>query len=166
MKKRLSQEDVFQTATQLSQEGIEPSVKLIRERIGSGSFATISKYFKLWQAEKPTEETIFSLEEVLADVEVDVLSEYLHNEHPQIIALIFSHLPAKQVADVIKGWGPVDLDEILSRMENLGYVQDKVVNRIAQVLAKELRSLKRVHLDQKGGTEFVNEIRKEMGGLI
>ena len=47
----ISREQVFETATALADEGIQPTVKLVRDRIG-GSFSTITPPLAAWKEER------------------------------------------------------------------------------------------------------------------
>ncbi len=47
----ISREQVFATATALADEGIQPTVKLVRDRIG-GSFSTITPHLAAWKEER------------------------------------------------------------------------------------------------------------------
>lgn len=50
--KALTPEDVFLCADQLVQEGKNPTIASLRERLGSGSTTTIHKYLTQWKARK------------------------------------------------------------------------------------------------------------------
>lgn len=47
----ITREQVFETATALAEEGIQPTVKLVRDRIG-GSFSTITPHLATWKDER------------------------------------------------------------------------------------------------------------------
>lgn len=51
----VTETEVFEVIDSLVREKQEPTIKLIRDRLGSGSFATISKHLKSWKDknEKP-----------------------------------------------------------------------------------------------------------------
>lgn len=87
---------------------------------------------------------------------------FFSNEHPQIIALTFSHLDPKQIANILKSLS-VDLkDDVLDRMENLGFVKNQFVQKIAKIVKEELKPLVDSCGEQKGGTKFVEKVREEM----
>lgn len=50
--KALTQEQVFQCAEQLVQEGKNPTIAALRERLGSGSITTIHKYLVQWKTQR------------------------------------------------------------------------------------------------------------------
>lgn len=45
----ITQEQVFATADQLREDGVQPTVQAIRERLGSGSFSTITSHLAAWR---------------------------------------------------------------------------------------------------------------------
>ncbi len=47
----ISKKQVFEAASALQDEGIAPTVKAVRQRIGSGSFSTISSHLDDWKSE-------------------------------------------------------------------------------------------------------------------
>lgn len=49
----ITRDQVFETATTLAEEGIQPTVKLIRDKIG-GSYSTITPLFAAWKDERST----------------------------------------------------------------------------------------------------------------
>ena len=53
----ISKEQVFEVATALADEGTKPSVKEVRERLGSGSFSTISSFLAEWRDEHTAQAT-------------------------------------------------------------------------------------------------------------
>ena len=52
---RITQEQVFQTADTLRQQGEHPSVAAVREAIGSGSYSTVNRYLQLWREQQEKE---------------------------------------------------------------------------------------------------------------
>ncbi len=46
----ITKDQVFEAAEALTGEGAEPTYITVRERLGSGSFSTISKYLREWKA--------------------------------------------------------------------------------------------------------------------
>lgn len=162
--KGLNQEDVFLAAQEIEKSGEEPSAKKIRDHIGSGSLTTISKYFKQWQVQKTQIkiEDDLDLKMILKDFDTEVVAEFFSNEHPQIIALVFSYLDPLQVAKILTSMPDILKDDVLDRMEKLGFVKKQFVQNISQVIKEELRALSDYHGEQKGGPKFVQKIREEM----
>jgi flagellar motor switch protein FliG len=162
--KGLSQDQVFEAALEIERLGVEPSAKKIRDHLGSGSLTTISKYFKQWQVKRPTTtvEEELDLKIILKDIDREIIADFFSNEHPQIIALIFSYLEPKQAANILKVFPENLKDDVLDRMEHLGPVQKHFVQKIAGVIRDELKSLDNHLGEQKGGMSFVKKVREEM----
>ncbi len=53
----ISKDQVFKAARALQEEGIVPTVQAVRERIGSGSFSTISTHLADWKTEYTVQAT-------------------------------------------------------------------------------------------------------------
>jgi flagellar motor switch protein FliG len=162
--KGLGQKEIFQAALEIERHGEEPSAKKIREHLGSGSLTTISKYFKLWQMQRPIvkAEEELDLEMILKDIDTEVIAEFFSNEHPQIVALVFSYLDPKQVARILNLFSENLKDDILDRMEHLGFVKKQFVQKITGIIKDELKTLANCHGEQKGGMTFVKKVREEM----
>jgi len=163
-KKRLKKEDIFEAAFSLEKSGAKPTANNIRDHIGSGSLTTITKYLKEWSSQKGTliEENFPNMSDVLNEVENDVLKEFFMNELPQVTALVFSYLPVARVVEILKGYDEKAKEEILSKIESIGYVQSQILGTIASMLASELRSISLSKGEQVGGAKFAASIRKEM----
>ena len=50
----IDKQQVFEAASSLAEEGTRPTVQTLRERIGSGSYSTISAHLAEWKAERAT----------------------------------------------------------------------------------------------------------------
>lgn len=48
----ITQDDVFTTATALEEEGTSPTVNAVRERLGTGSFSTITNHLEAWRLQR------------------------------------------------------------------------------------------------------------------
>lgn len=162
--RKLTREDIFEVAFKLEKAGIEPSSKLIREEIGSGSLTTVTKYLKEWQSGKQhnRSENIVSIPDILAQVDNELLKDYFSNELPQVTALVFSYLTPERAADVLKEFESLRREKILSRMENIGYVQTQTVQQIALIMMSEFNSVILSKGEKVGGKSFVKSIRNEL----
>lgn len=165
MKKRITKEDIFKTAYELEKDGKEVTSTLIREELGSGSLSTITKYLKEWMASKvSSEENYPEIKDVVESVEEELLVEFFSNELPQVTALVFSYLEPKKVAAVLKQYDEEKRNQILEKMENMDFVQSRIVGHIAKVLESEFRSVSLAKGEQVGGKKFVSSIRQELAG--
>jgi len=62
----IEEKDVFEAADRLIEAGEIPTLQLIREKLGTGSFATISAHLKKWREQKIQESPIPEAPEALA----------------------------------------------------------------------------------------------------
>ncbi len=127
-----------------------------------------TRYFKLWQAQRPEvkREEELNLKMIFKDIECGVLTDFFSNEHPQVIALVFSHLEPKQVANILNSLSDNLKDDVLDRMKDLEFVQKQIVQKIAAVLKEELMMIANYHGEQKGGAKFVEKVKNEMSRLL
>jgi flagellar motor switch protein FliG len=90
------------------------------------------------------------------------LAKFIHNEHPQTIALILSHLSASQAASLLATLpGPLRSDVTL-RIAQLDRVSPDVVARISIVISEKLKTLGDVRMELHGGPRSVAEILNRM----
>ena len=61
----IEEKDVYRVANELVESGQEPTLQAIREKLGSGSFATISAHLKKWREQKIKESPIPELPDAL-----------------------------------------------------------------------------------------------------
>ena len=164
--RRITKDDIYRVASELTARGIGPSSKLVREELGSGSLSTISKYLKMWREEcelEAKEPVEINLQELFDGVDSDVIAELFHNEHPHVVALCMSYLGPSQAATIIKRLSVQLREEVLIRMESMGFVQTKIAQEIFRVVKDEIEFIKSNQCDQPGGVELVQQIRSEMG---
>jgi flagellar motor switch protein FliG len=86
------------------------------------------------------------------------LAKYIHNEHPQTIALVLSHLGASQAAALLASL-PTELrSDVALRMANLDQISPEVIERIATVIGQKLKNLGEYSRESYGGVRAVAEI--------
>jgi flagellar motor switch protein FliG len=86
------------------------------------------------------------------------LANFIHNEHPQTIALILSHLGAKQAANLLYSL-PQDLRaDVAVRMANLDQISPEIISKIAQIVGQKLRALGETSREAYGGVRAVAEM--------
>jgi flagellar motor switch protein FliG len=86
------------------------------------------------------------------------LANFIHNEHPQTIALILSHLGAKHAANLLSSL-PAELRaDVSMRMANLDQISPEVIAKIASVIGQKLRSLGETSRETYGGVRAVAEM--------
>ena len=69
------------------------------------------------------------------------LAKFIHNEHPQTIALVLSHLNASQAAGLLISL-PVELrGDVALRMASLDQISPEIISKIATIIGGKLKSL-------------------------
>lgn len=86
------------------------------------------------------------------------LANFIHNEHPQTIALILSHLGATQAANLLYSL-PVELRaDVAVRMANLDQISPEIISKIASVIGQKLKALGETSREAYGGVRAVAEM--------
>jgi flagellar motor switch protein FliG len=86
------------------------------------------------------------------------LAKFIHNEHPQTIALILSHLPATQAAALLTSL-PANLrSDVAQRMASLDQISPEIVHKIAAVIGQKLQTLGEFSRESYGGVRAVAEM--------
>jgi len=86
------------------------------------------------------------------------LAKFIHNEHPQTIALILSHLMPSQAAALL-GSLPAHLRaDVVRRMANLDQISPEIISKIATVIGQKLKDLGELSRESYGGVRAVAEM--------
>ncbi len=86
------------------------------------------------------------------------LAKFIHNEHPQTIALVLSHLNPSQAAGLLFSL-PTELrTDVSMRMANLDQISPEIISKIAGVIGAKLKSLGEVSREAYGGVRAVSEM--------
>jgi flagellar motor switch protein FliG len=86
------------------------------------------------------------------------LAKFIHNEHPQTIALILSHLNASQAAGLLVSL-PAELrSDVALRMANLDQISPDIISKIAAIIGKKLKDLGELSRESYGGVRAVSEM--------
>jgi flagellar motor switch protein FliG len=96
--------------------------------------------------------------DILQKVDPQQLAKFIHNEHPQTIALVLSHLGASQAAALLISL-PHDLrSDVSLRMANLDQISPEIVNKIASVISQKLQAIGEFSRESYGGVRAVSEM--------
>jgi flagellar motor switch protein FliG len=86
------------------------------------------------------------------------LAKFIHNEHPQTIALILSHLNASQAAGLLVSL-PAELrSDVALRMANLDQISPEIISKIAAIIGQKLKALGELSRESYGGVRAVSEM--------
>lgn len=96
--------------------------------------------------------------DVLQKVDPQQLAKFIHNEHPQTIALVLSHLGASQAAALLVSLPPELRSDVSLRMANLDQISPEIVNKIASVIGQKLQAIGEFSRESYGGVRAVSEM--------
>jgi flagellar motor switch protein FliG len=86
------------------------------------------------------------------------LAKFIHNEHPQTIALVLSHLNPSQAAGLLISLPPEIRPDVALRMANLDQISPEIISKIAGIIGQKLKSLGEVSRESYGGVRAVSEM--------
>lgn len=86
------------------------------------------------------------------------LAKFIHNEHPQTIALILSHLIPPQAAALLSSLPPDLRTDVAMRMAHLDQISPEIVAKIAGVIDQKLKSLGQFVRESTGGVRAVADM--------
>lgn len=82
--------------------------------------------------------------EILQDTDPHQLAGFVRDEHPQVIALILSNLPAAQAGAVMSSLPEAIQPQVAIRMAALDRISPEVFRRIAEAITSKLKNLRQV----------------------
>src|SRR5579884_3361293 len=86
------------------------------------------------------------------------LAKFIHNEHPQTIALVLSHLNASQAAGLLISLPPELRADVALRMANLDQISPEIISKIAGIIGMKLKALGEFSREAYGGVRAVSEM--------
>jgi len=165
----ITEKQVHTAAQFLLEGGVEPSIKAVRELLGTGSLTTVSKYLNKWRTANNRKEAESYLP---ADVEglksvrgadPTAIARIIRNEHPQVVALILSHMDAKASTTVLQTFPDDEQPDLVDRIANIDQVPPEMLMRIDVVIRSQLAVLAE-EKKRKGGKEFAATIVENLDG--
>ena len=86
------------------------------------------------------------------------LANFIHNEHPQTIALVLSHLKPAQAASLLSSL-PDDMQtDIAVRMAHMDQISPDIIQKIAIIIEQKLKTLGEFSRESYGGVRAVAEM--------
>lgn len=86
------------------------------------------------------------------------LAKFIHNEHPQTIALVLSHLNPSQAAALLVSL-PAELRaDVALRMANLDQISPEIISKIAGIIGHKLKAIGELSREAYGGVRAVAEM--------
>jgi flagellar motor switch protein FliG len=86
------------------------------------------------------------------------LAKFIHNEHPQTVALILFHLNSTQAAALLISLPPGIRFDVAQRMANLDQISPDIITKIAGVIEEKLQALDEFSRESYGGVRAVAEM--------
>jgi flagellar motor switch protein FliG len=86
------------------------------------------------------------------------LAKFIHNEHPQTIALVLSHLNQTQAAALLTSLPAQMRADVALRMASLDQISPEVIIKIASVIGQKLKTLGEFSRESYGGVRAVAEM--------
>jgi flagellar motor switch protein FliG len=95
---------------------------------------------------------------MLKSVDASQLSNFLHSEQPQTIALILSHLEPQQAGNVLSSLPQEVQVDVVMRMATMNETAPEIVAKVATVVQRQLSSSIGQELRSAGGAKSVAEM--------
>jgi flagellar motor switch protein FliG len=86
------------------------------------------------------------------------LARFIHNEHPQTIALILSHLLPGQAAALLASLPPELRPDVALRMASLDQISPEIISKIAGVISQKMKNIGGFSREAYGGVRAVSDI--------
>src|SRR4051794_39789392 len=86
------------------------------------------------------------------------LAKFIHNEHPQTIALVLSHLNSTQAAALLTSLPAGLRADVAQRMASLDQISPDIIIKIAGVIGQKLKALGEFSRESYGGVRAVAEM--------
>jgi len=93
--------------------------------------------------------------DILKKADSQQLASFLGKEHPQTIALLLSHLPTDQSAEVLSEFPDELRSDVLMRIASLGKVSPAVVQQVEQVVDQIAEATLSQNMAMAGGAQIV-----------
>ena len=91
-----------------------------------------------------------------------LLAKFIHNEHPQTIALVLSHLGASAAAGLLMSLPAGLRSDVAQRMASLDQISPEVVMKIVAVIGQKLSALGEFSRESYGGVRAVAEMMNRL----
>ncbi len=91
----------------------------------------------------------------LRQVDSQNILTYIVDEHPQTIALILSHLPSQDSAEILAGLPPDRQLSVVQRVASMGQTNPEIIDVVQQGLEKRMSNLMSQSFENAGGVGAV-----------
>ena len=131
------------------QGGLDVAKNLVEQALGKAAGATLDN------VRQSIEALPFGF---LQKVDSQNLLTFIIDEHPQTIAVILSHVPPSQAADIISGL-PGDCQlSVVRRIATMAQTSPEIIHEVERGLENRMASVMSQRFEKAGGVESVAEI--------
>jgi flagellar motor switch protein FliG len=129
--------------------GLEVAKSLMQKALGANAAAALNN------VRQSIEAMPFSF---LRAADSQNVLTYINDEHPQTIALILSHLPPSQGAEILAGLPEARRLAVVRRVATMGRTSPDIIREVEQGLERRMSSVMSQSFERAGGVEAVAEI--------
>ena len=126
--------------------GVDRAKSLVQMALGKKAGATLDNI------RQSIEAVPFSF---LRQVDSQNILTYIIDEHPQTIALILSHLPSQDSAEILAGLPPDRQLSVVQRVASMGQTSPEIIDVVQQGLEKRMSNLMSQNFENAGGVGAV-----------
>jgi len=129
--------------------GLEVAKKLVEQALGRSAGTTLDN------VRQSIEALPFGF---LQKVDSQNLLTFIIDEHPQTIALILSHVPPAQAAEIISGLPAERQLSVIRRVANMGQTSPEIIQEVEKGLENRMASVMSQQFENAGGVASVAEM--------
>ncbi len=140
--------------------GVEYAKKMLTEAFGSDAGLSIVE--RLLKSLGADAADLVSLQKS----DPKQLAKLIYNEHPQVIALVLSHLVPAQAAALLIALPAEIRADVAKRMAQLDQFSPEIVEKIASFIARRLKALGEFSRESYGGVRAVAEMLNRLDSQV
>ncbi len=132
-----------------SSGGLDVAKSLVEQALGKGASSTLDN------VRQSIEALPFGF---LQKVDSQNLLTFIIDEHPQTIALILSHVPPVQAADIISGLPAERQLSVVRRVATMGQTSPEIIQEVEKGLERRMAAVMSQQFENAGGVSSVAEM--------
>lgn len=132
-----------------SMGGLEVAKSLVEQALGKSGMVTFDN------VRQSIEALPFGF---LQKVDSQNLLTFIIDEHPQTIALILSHIPPTQAADIISGLPAERQLSVIRRVATMGQTSPEIIHEVEEGLERRMAAVMSQQFEKAGGVPSVAEM--------
>jgi len=129
--------------------------RLVEEAVGLDRADLINRLF-----EEQEEQVRFS---ALLNLQPEVIAKLIRDEHPQTLALILGHLPARLSGQVLKALPSAIQGDVVYRLAILDRPDAEVLDEVEAEIKQAVRSATSLSIDSLGGADVASSVLQNVG---